>query len=237
MRDSFYKLGEEEPKEVKFDVEQRLGQGGYGTVSKISAGVGSKIRGFALKEYGGQHGTREAWAAFSAYNALKKAGLKVLPTFRISEDRKKVLMTLHDPEKVYTVDGKPRYKGLDLVEPPEEDKVHEIQNFDALIDNFFKQSVLAAEAGIGFELDDIFHFTIDRETKTKVDFFVQDLDLIALPMHTMSAAEKHEILKKNLNSSKSSVDFFLATHVKGDKREEYIDIVNRKYQKLLSHKT
>lgn len=207
----------------------KIGHGGYGTIFKVTASIQDAIKRVAVKEYPANQKVC-ARKAVNGYLAAKRAGMKTLPVYLLSQTGTRILMTLHDTNEVSLVDGKPAFQA----EQPEQDKMDRIEGFETLIDEYFHQSILAARAGIEFKMDDVFHFTIDKETKSHMDFWVQDFDLFELPTRNYTDVEKKGILKRNLDASRDSINFVLNTRVKDPMRSKYLAQVESKYQELIA---
>jgi len=219
---------------LNFSTLRGIGNGGYGAVYEIQGTIEGRSCKFAIKDYSkGNLPKHKPHEAVNAHIALESAGCKTLPTYQlIEEGGTQILMTLHDPDVFFIIDGKATFKGFNLVEAPEEEKADVIENFDVFIDDFFHQPILAGRAGCEFKALDVFHFTVDKETKSKADFWLGDLDLVGLPSRNHSDDEKLEIIKKNIRGCKEIMETFLNKEIKGEMKAEYLSITKAKYDAL-----
>jgi len=219
---------------LDFSTKKEIGNGGYGTVYQIQGSMDGKSCKFALKDYSkGNLSKHKANNAVNAHTALENAGCKILPTYQLLEEGgDQILMTLHDPDIFFIIDGKDTYKDLNLVESPEEEKTEKIENFDNFIESFFREPVLAGRSGCKFTQMDIFHFTIDKKDKSKADFWLDDLDLVERPSRTYADNEKLGIIKKNLYICKEIMHTFLKKEIKGDMKKVYLSATTEKYNIL-----
>ena len=119
----------------------------------------------------GASAAKNADKAFKNYSLAKKAGLKIFPTFRVSENKKNILMTTGFSNGQICVGSNNDITVTELGRP----LICEIQNVDKFLSDFFNEHLKAAKHGIRFWID-VFFFILSRNEPTKIDFVVGDLD-------------------------------------------------------------
>lgn len=181
-----------------------IGQGEFGTVSEADVLVHGRNRKFVIKRY--THDPRwhkdashNAARAIENYKTLKAAGLKVFPTYRLSEDGRSILMTSGNLDTKVCVDSNqdgslPSKGELKLVDA--QDKV------ERLAHDMFQQAKTAAAQNIQF-IYDVFFFLVDKNTKD-IDFVFGDLDMV----NFYPSEDLEERTQENLDSARYALKFF-----------------------------
>ena len=114
--------------------QTEIGRGGNGVVYKIEALTDGKVSKYAMKEYTGNATKQRAAQAVSMHLTLEGANIKVLPIYHLlDEGSAKIIMTLHDPDNVFVIDGKPAYKKMEPAEPPPEEMTENIFEFGCFL--------------------------------------------------------------------------------------------------------
>lgn len=153
-----------------------IGEGVFGKVYRVQARIGNRVCHFVMKEFlDNVFGTKKENAknAFENYRQARKAGLKVFPTYRITETGDKILMTLGTDAdwvclgSLISISKSHEYR----------QSAERIDNFQNLIDKVFEQAITAAKLQILLPGDSYFFF-LDIQTKTQADFVIGDLDRV-----------------------------------------------------------
>ncbi|MBU0732208.1 hypothetical protein KKC88_04995 [Patescibacteria group bacterium] len=214
------KFERQEPKgKIDVDITQgeKVGSGHFGDVYLVEGKIGNHKKEFVIKRYKDDLGDSfdslmDAKKAFSNHSKAKKAGLKVFPTYRLSEDKNSILMTSAAGEGKYclaiTIDEIDR----SYVDSKGFENIKEIPNFEELANNIFKGAVKAAENNIFLYMDSYFFMTGENED---VDYVIGDLDLV----YEMPDVKSENLNKVNLKAAKKALDQFLATYT--DCRDKY----------------
>ncbi|EKD86898.1 MAG: hypothetical protein ACD_37C00108G0001, partial [uncultured bacterium] len=175
---TFYHEGKM-PRKVQIEEGDLLGYGYHGMVLGAEITVGKHKINLAIKKFRDTENEglvlssqQNAQNAMENYRAAKTAGLKVLPTYRLSEDGTSILMTNGNL-------GSRRCYSYDDVLSVEARAVlgRSLLDYSELIDGMFSQATLASGSNIAL-LRDAFFFIVD-EKSGDIDFVIGDLDRVA----------------------------------------------------------
>ncbi|MDO8493434.1 MAG: hypothetical protein Q7S19_02710 [bacterium] len=207
MKERFYKTQDQSDKGVEVEIvkKEELGRGEFGVASSVAIEAGKHKFPFVLKEYKSEVSAKDE---LQKYLDAKEAGLKVFPTFRISEDGKKAIMTTgHTPEWVCigsnneNVGGSLESLGLAKIKSIEE------KSFDDFLKNFFEQAVVASKDKFSLPYDAPFFFTQRNATENvKIDFVLGDLGQVG---KNLSGDDDKRRNMKNVKSLKVALNDFI----------------------------
>lgn len=215
MKEKFYKTQEKSDKgvEVELTKKEELGKGAFGTASSVAIETGKHKFPFVLKEYNNELSAKDE---LQKYIDAKEAGFKVFPTFRISEDGKKVIMTTgHTNEWVCigsnneNVGGSLESLGLSKI------KSLDTEGFDSFLKNYFNQAVIAAQNKFSVAFDAPFFLT-ERNNKdnVKIDFVLGDLGQVG---KNLSGDDDRRRNMKNVTNLKVAVTDFIKKNLEDPK--------------------
>ncbi|MBI3888718.1 hypothetical protein HY311_02910 [Candidatus Nomurabacteria bacterium] len=180
---------------VKIISEIPIAEGSFGKIFDTVIEKGGHQKRFIVKKYFNytpdlpkyNYMVKESTQrAFHNYILAKNAGLKVFPTFRISEDGESILMTTGFSENQTCVGSN---GGLNL-STLEQLPIEEIENLDKFLTDFFAEGLKAAQKGIDV-FRDVFFFILSNDVPTKIDFVIGDLDNLKKVEPTKNLARKN----------------------------------------------
>jgi hypothetical protein len=225
------------PFHLPFLGPDKLGRGAFGTVvadtATIQGGTKKKKKRFAFKTYGKWDPNNGSWGlppdvsaknSLRIYLKLRETGIRVFPTYRISEDEKTVLMTLGKQKGwwVYSSNA-PEKKRLE--------KIKAIVNFDDFLQSLSVNLELANQNGITLPKDAYF-FLVKKinETEHQADFVIGDLDLVSWvePKTPNDIQGEIRILENNIEIS-IILNRFVNSLVYGENRQTYINKIQAKF--------
>ena len=151
-------FGKDTSTKVRIDSERRIGGGVFGDTYEAQVTVGNHKRTFVIKRFrivAGLTPEENATEAMRNYDAAKKAGLKVFPTYRLGEDKKSILMTsgnTQDSVCIGTGGDSPKIEDIlgTRIEQIADDDLH------LLVDGVFSQAIQAGEHNIVLPADAYF---------------------------------------------------------------------------------
>jgi hypothetical protein len=184
-KETFIHPNENRESEVILSKGRFLGRGGIGEVHEVLVDLNGKKFTMALKEFKNPEYKRyydnnmnqgtDPEIAFKHYQDAKKAGLKVFKTYRLSKDRKSILMTNGNDQKIICLGITDQDKKVwDEVFEGQE-RIKSIDNLDEFLNNLYEEVVKATKKNFDLGFDSVF-FLIDRKTKTHLDFVFGDMD-------------------------------------------------------------
>lgn len=204
-------------KTVRILDAKKINQGAIGEIFDTVTEVGGRKKRFIIKKFfdpetrdGPYNPAIGPERTFENYNVCKRAGLKVFPTYRISQDKKSILMTNAFSDEWVCIGSNQEDSSINL-ETFSETKFTEIANFEVFLDSVFGEAIKAAAQDITLPTDCYF-FLIQRETShaAKVlDFVLGDLDQITLGK---VASKEREIFLNNITALTFSIQAFLNTN-------------------------
>lgn len=213
---TFYSEGKK-PRTVGILGGEFVGVGHYGMTYRIDVAMGkhrrqSIIKIFKPTEDNGVVSTpkQNAQRAMENYQAAKTAGLKVLPTYRLSEDGTFILMTNTN------VGNRRSYRFDDVLGANVKKSISKSgNNHIGLINGLFSQAAIAATSNIALNRD-AFFFIVDGKSGD-IDFVIGDLDRVMyigdhmqqVYIHHNNLVVKralHDFLGNNLLDAKPVID-------------------------------
>lgn len=218
------------PFEGVVEKKQNLGQGFFGKVYRVNieknnpVGRRSRKAEFALKEYHPddeypEMTINDTTHAFANYKILKKAGIKTFRTYRISEDKKSILMTLKETDGWYIFDP----SESQIVEYLDITKRSEILNFDNFIEDIINNIKLLNLNNITIDKDCPFFLVKEKNEKLEVDFIIADVDLI----------EQHQNIEKNKQVFIDALERFIRKIISNEETAKlYIEKMKERIIKL-----
>lgn len=189
------------PTWIKITGERDLHRGGaFGQIYLTDALVFGRPRKFIVKKFLGSpdHAIRYAERAFNNYRRAKKAGLKVLPTYRISGDSTSILMTNLNTNSTVVLSNNRDLGELGLP------SVTDDAISPSLTDSIIEHAKLASQQNILIPSDAYF-FLFNRGNKT-IDFTLGDLDKLGQDISPAHA------LWHNLRTARNAVMSFMASN-------------------------
>ena len=182
-----------------------LGRGGFGGVSEAFVEVNDDNVGFAIKQYDSKD---EAERAMKNYLEAKKAGLRVFPTCRISEDGLSLIMTTgHKPD--WTCVGSNNSNAGGSLESLGLSKMESIKNLDDFLEAYFGQAEIADRAGVVIFIDVPFFFVGRGGVDSRLDFVLGDCDNLLKVTNT----QFFNLYTTNVNSLSVALEEFLNRNV------------------------
>ena len=178
---------------VRVVSETPITKGSFGKIFDTVIEKGGHKRRFIVKKYYNYtpdlpeyNSTikENAERALHNYTLAKNAGLKVFPTFRISEDGESILMTTGFSDNQICV-GSNGGLNIDKLKQP---LIEEIVNLDKFLVNFFIEGLKAAKNGISLHSDSFF-FIFNKSKPIKIDFILGDLDSLYKDKPTKDVGE------------------------------------------------
>jgi len=166
--------------ELTLHSEKQVGKGGFGEVHQVKGAhvedARVRTRSYVVKTFlegtWGSSGKVNAQRAVANYEAAKKAGLKVLPTYRLSADGGKILMTDLNKlcDRVLSNNG----SSLGI------EKIEKVHDFSIFVKNVFLEAVKAAEGKPIVEVgsDAYFYLAKEKSGETSLDFVIGDMDCV-----------------------------------------------------------
>ena len=207
-------------KETKVQVisEIRIAGGTFGEIFDTVVEIGGHRKRFIVKKYrennlpvGKPIATKNAHSAFENYSLAKEAGLKVFPTFRISEDEKDILMTTGFLKDQICI-GSNNAKDVTKFDKP---LIREISNTDEFLSNIFAEYIKAAKNNI-YLPSDILFFVLNRDEPTNLDFVLGDLDNLRKESRSIAG-----IASLNIRNLRSSLYYFSNENIDPEKRQKF----------------
>jgi len=215
--------------------ERKISGGEYGDVYEAETKVENSsvksrqgLQKFILKKYSNRLGLASEWAsnAIKNYNNARKAGLRVFPTFRVARDESTILMTNGNLKGWVCIGTNQESPGLESKEFNLQ-KLYDIQNYQELIEEIFRQSKLAATAGIYLPVDS-FMFLVRRDAEL-LDFVIGDMDGVVSDSRNSSS-----LWSKNFSQAILAFEYFLRRNMQGDRVNDYIKQLLEDKVKFLS---
>ena len=167
------------PTQLTITGKRRIGSGIFGTAFQTEVMVGCHARKLVIKRFktidrrGIVTTAKEnAAKAMANYAAAKKAGLKVFPTYRLSEDGESIVMTNGNIGSTICISNEHSSHLPNIGEP--KIQLRGDAACTSLIDSVFDQALLAANHDISIH-SDAFFFLYDKTTGG-IDFVIGDLD-------------------------------------------------------------
>ncbi len=233
-----------------------LGEGGYAKVYKIHLKANDPKRPerkidtyFALKDYDTfpddpdpelrTGSIANARQAMDNYTYLKKMGVRVFPTCRISDDQTKILMTLGHNNGWKMFDPNDRTKYFDqmmMVKQRIADKntrvINRVNNFDLFLQTIKENLELVNRNKVQLPIDCYFFLSKECEKAGDfdLDFVIGDLDCIdmdKLDRRIPSESREKKFVKQNTITTRLSTNQFLQRHIMDkDLKDHYIQKVD-----------
>jgi hypothetical protein len=195
-----------------------IGRGSFGTVYEAVVTIGNHSRTMVLKKFReNEVGTAEenALRAFRNYSRAKEAGLKVFPTYRLGEDQESILMS----------DGRSGVwfcaAGNNETQPY---RISTLTNLEQVVEQLTEQSILAAAADLNLREDMLF-FTVQRDSKSHLDFYFGDLDLLI----RSAGRNRYSTQSENLVKIQEALENFIEKYV--DNPEQYLVMLKTYFSK------
>lgn len=203
---------------------KKLGSGNYGDVSEVEIEKGKHKIKLATKDYSKDLDNAEMRAerAYKNYLLVKSAGLKVFPTMRISEDKKKLLMTLGTNANNFIVS-----KGSEI----KWEKIKKLDNLDSLITNLKDNIKKASLSDILLE-SDLYFLLINKSKPNKVDFVIGDYDLIRSIKDNKHRYGIGYALSTNVKNTIINLRELISMYVEEKYKKEYIQKLERELFKF-----
>ncbi len=226
----FYKKPEQSTS-VEILNEQRISGGLYGDIFDVTASINGKERRFIQKKFnerplsgGGKRSPEEkAVSAFNNHTRAKELGAKVLPTYRISEDKKSVLMTFAHSDDITCIGTNTEGSRLSDFNKP---KIIALPGFEDFVRTYLEHARETGEKRMLIDSDAYFILVDDSEDDVKLDFVVGDMDNIEFDV-----SEKH--IGTNIAKAKRTLDIFLYKNVE-DPSGFFKDELKRIYDEFMA---
>ncbi len=213
-----------------FIKKEIIGRGAFGTVYKAEIEKGPHRKSFAVKDYRLGSGITERMPeeqikrfvlrAFSAYEEAKKAGLKVFPTVRISQDHYQLLMSLKENDN-YSLLSKGNADDLFSDRDNKRmERVENITNIQELVADIESNLMKASERKIYLPWDSYF-FVAEKSNPTHLDFVIGDYDYVADKDYREREYKRKEFFDMNINEAKISLKNLFSSYLKREKKEEF----------------
>jgi len=211
-QETFIHPNENRESEVILSKGRLLGRGGIGEVHEVLVELGGHKKTMALKEFKDDYmdfykrpGEKmDAEEAFEHYQKAQKAGLKVFKTYRLSKDRKSILMTNgHSQEIICLGTNNPKEN---IKEELEGERLKSIDNLDEFLNNLYEEISKAVKNNFIVTPDSLF-FLIDRQTRTHLDFVFGDLDGLRKSDHNIGI-DLHDSFKEATWTVISFIGFY-----------------------------
>lgn len=212
---------------VRIENERRIGDGIYGVAYYADILFHGRQKRFVIKrfkdlrkEFEKRSAEENASRAINNYQRAKKAGLRVLTTYRSGEDGASILMTNATTESVMCI-------GSDTLAYFGEQKLSSLnpENFQTLANDIFQQGIIATNYNTYVHWDSYF-YSINRQTRA-VDFVMGDYDMVI-----ENSKRTHILLHSNLNQASNSLTNFLNRNVTDPMR--YIPFVGETHELLIA---
>jgi hypothetical protein len=200
------------PTQLSITKKHRIGSGTFGTAFQTEVTTGSHARNLVIKKFkntevrGFVTTAREnAAKAIANYKIAQRAGLKVFPTYRLSEDLESVVMTSGNTDSIICIGTEPASSLPGIGKP----KIPSIESVACaeLMDGVFNQATLAANHDISIR-PDAFFFLYDKSTGG-IDFVIGDLDNV----HKRQLPPNQSRLLSNLYGAKIALQSFIVDNV------------------------
>jgi hypothetical protein len=222
MMEKFYNTVDQSGKVIELELtkKEELGRGAFGVASSVAIETGKHKFPFVLKEY---NNAVSAYDELERYLAVKEAGFKVFPTFRVSEDGMKAIMTTgHTPEWVCIGSNNENVGGsLESLGLPKL-KSLDVESFDGLLKKYFEQANTAAEKNFILAFDAPFFFTERKKTEnSKIDFVLGDLGQVG---KSISLSDYKMRDRRNVTSLKVALTDFIKRNLEDPK--PYLEKIN-----------
>ena len=169
----------------------------------------------------------DAERALLIHEASKKAGLRVLPTYRIDTGHGVAIMTeLNSENKVTLSSNNWNLRSGEV-------RIHAIENWAEMLTAYFEEAEKAAEQGIELK-NDVYFFQVPTDTQTPtLDFFAADYDTIEFP----STLSPEALRISNTQRLYDSAAIFLHKYVEPKQWAKHNDILKKMVKKLLPPKS
>ena len=220
-------------KEVSTHVisENLITRGAFGRVFDTVIEIGGHRKRFIIKKYSFSGdpvsldiAEKDAKRAFENYSLAKKAGLRVFPTFRISKDKKKILMTTGFLNDQICIGSNSELSIVDFKQP----LIEEIENLDEFLASFFAEGLKAAQKGIKFYNDAPF-FIISKSQPTKIDFVLGDFD------NFRENKPSKSIGLHNVQNIRTALVGFWRDNISPDFKKLFLDRVEYYYKQAINN--
>ena len=204
-RETFYKTLDKNDAgiDVKTSKKFTIGGGSYGIASLVELEAKQHRFQFVIKKYSNPG---DAEDALKNYLTAKAAGLKVFRTFRISEDRQKVIVTTGHTKNWVCIGSNNTGVGgsLGSLALP---KLNSIKDFDKFLKDYFEQAKIATKKNIRILGDSPF-FLVERGStdNVRMDFVLGDLDNVL--------ANHPTFLERNVEFLMHTLIFFAKENIK-----------------------
>lgn len=208
---------------------EKIDEGTYGNIFIVMVQVRNHVRRFVLKKFKIRDSIddpqRDSIDALANYQALKSAGLKVFPTYRISENKDSILMTCGNSDDWTCIGSNANTCRLSYFE---EDDIDEITNLDELIGELSTQAEKAAKAGLQV-FSPIYFFLVHKKDKGRLDFVLGDLD--AIEHNTFLNFWK--LWEWNVNAALFALKQFMEINLKAAGKEDHLERIKKAKQETL----
>jgi len=206
--------------------ETPINRGSFGEIFDTVVEVGGHRKRFIIKKYRTQIfekiAEKDTKHAFKNYSLAKEAGLKVFPTFRISEDQKSILMTTGFSDNQICVSTNNKINVVELGRP----LIEEFEDLDKFISTIFAEGLKAMKKGISLH-QDMFFFLLSKNEPTKVDFILGDLD-------NLKQAESIKVTGwQNMINIRKVLIFFCDKNIDPSFHEIFLDKVEYYYNQAV----
>src|SRR3989344_7253834 len=171
----------------------------------------------------------EAQKVRDIYKVCKDAGLKVIPTYRVDVDKRIALMTDLNTNGRLALSA----NNVSAEGPNPCEFISSINNVESFLDKMFDHSSNAGRSHIALPRDAYF-FLVDKDNprQENLDFLIGDFDDVTERQPIDRGCE--DVIRENIVSANSALDGFLQRYViAGPTRYSYIDLLGRKYNKLI----
>lgn len=209
--------------QVAVDINRgRIGYGGFGTVYNADVLISNRRGNFAIKKYrdGLNSAEYNAQRAFRNYEMAKKAGLKVFPTYRLSDDKTHILMTNGRRGNTVCLGHTNPLESQGFPVVPDSNT----QSYEVMIKGVLQNVQRATDQGI-FVPADAYLFLLDTLTYHG-DFVIGDLDGV-------SESQSERLRMINLNNASYSLQTFFEYNF--NNHEPHIKLVNGLFNQARSN--
>lgn len=203
----------------------------FGEIYETLVDVGGRKKKFIIKKYQGKDSTSSgefavqfAKEAFENYSYAKKAGLKVFPTFRLSQDKKNILMTNGNLENQICI-GANHYKNITDFERP---LIKNIDNLDNFLKEYFEEGFKINGNNFQFHHDVPF-FLISKTEPIKLDFVLGDLDNLTSFKNTI----RKDFALNNIHQMRKSIADFTKRNIDPSYQDIFFEKLEYYYKKAM----
>ncbi len=169
--------------------ETEIANGEFGIIYASDILLGKKTRKVIIKRFinegvFNQNAVENAQRAMDNYRKAKQAGLKVLPTYRLEDNKTSILMTNCINENTIALSNNTTLEDYGLIKVNSDFPEH----YTNLVERMVSHAILAKNKGIELPPDSYF-FLFDTQFD-QVDFVIGDLDYV-----------------RSSNESRNNIDF------------------------------